>query len=103
MTGGYLLVGKDINGRDYKPKTEPAVRSSYVLPSGTQYGVPVGSDPEKNHPAIHFPFQLETRHWNPRIIDGTLEAQDFDDEFFDKFDLTLMDESMQRISLDEKI
>ena len=101
--GGILIVGKDINGRDYKPKTEPAVRSSYVLPSGTQYGVPVGSDPEKNHPAIHFPFQLETRHWNPRIIDGTLEAQDFDDEFFDKFDLTLMDESMQRISLDEEV
>ncbi len=101
--GGILIVGKDSKGREYKPKTEPAVRSSYILPSGTQYGVPIGSDPEKNHPAIHFPFRLDTRRWNPRIIDGVLEEQDFDDEFFDKFILTLMDESKQGISLDGKV
>lgn len=119
--GGILIVGKDSQGREYKPKTEPAVRSFYVLPSGTRsyvfpsetqscvlfsgtlYSVAVGSNPEKNHPAIHFPFQLETRRWNPRIIYGTLEKQDFDDEFFDKFDLTLMNETRQRISLDGEV
>ena len=101
--GGILIVGKDSQGREYKPKTKHAVRSSYVLPSGTQYSVPVGSDPEKNHPAIHFPFQLDTRRWNPRTIDGALEEQDFDDKFFDNFDLTLMDESMRGISLDGEV
>jgi len=101
--GGILIVGKDSQGREYKPKIEPAVRSSYVLPSGTQYGVAVGSDSEKNHPAIYFPFQLDTRRWNPEIIDGVLEAQNINDEFFDKFDLTLMDESMRSISLDAEV
>lgn len=101
--GGILIVGKDSRGTEYKPKTEPAVRSFYVLPSGSQYSVPVGSDPEKNHLAIYFPFQLDTRRWNPKISNEALEAQDFDDKFFDKFDLTLMDESKQRISLDTEV
>lgn len=101
--GGVLIVGRDSQGREYKPRTEPAVRSSYVLPSGEHYGVAIGSDQEKNHPAIHFPFQTDTRRWNQKILDVTLEEKDFDDEFFDNFDLTLMNEAMQRISLDRAV
>ncbi len=97
--GGILIVGKDSQGREYKPKNEPAVRSSYVLPSGAHYRVAVGSDPEKNHPAIYFPFELNARLGYPEILD----VKAFDDEFFSKFDLTLMDESMQKISLDAEV
>lgn len=66
--GVFLIVGKDSQGREYKPKNEPAVRSSYILPSGVEHGVPVGSDPEKNHPAIYFPFQLNCRLSSSEIV-----------------------------------
>lgn len=91
--GGILIVGKDGNGRVYLPKKYPEVRSSYTLPYGGTFGVPVGSDPEHNHPAIYFPFELR-RHDNPKSTDP-------DDVFLSKFDLSLMDDYMNRITLDE--
>jgi len=91
--GGIIIIGKDSQGREYRPKHESAVRNSYTLPSGMSYSVPIGSNPEKNHSAIYFPFGLRSRIGYPEI----LNVKDFDDEFFDKFDLTLMDDAMQRI------
>lgn len=93
--GGILIVGKDSQGREYKPKNEPQNRGFYVLPSGTCYSVAVGSDPEKNHPAIYFPFELQ-RHGEPKSTDPH-------DEFIKKFGLTLRDEAMQRIILDTEV
>ena len=91
--GGILIIGKDGQGREYEPKGKSAIRGSYTLPSGANYSVPIGSDLGKNYPAIFFSFELVSRLGYPDI----LNVKDFDDEFFDKFDLTLMDDAMQRI------
>lgn len=97
--GGILIVGKDSQGREYKPKNEPTVRSSYVLPSGVQYGVAVGSDPEKNHPAIYFPFELNCRLSSSEIV----AKADANEDFFDALDMKVRDDSGKPISLDESL
>ena len=101
--GGILVVGKDRYGKKYKLESAPAVRSYYTLPSRTEYGVAVGSDPEKKHPAIFFPYTLNRQRWQPKFVDGVLEQQAFDDEFYSKFDFVLMDEAFQIISLDAEV
>ena len=97
--GGILIVGKDSQGREYKPKNEPAVRNSYVLPSGVQYGVAVGSDPEKNHPAMYFPFEL-----NCRLSSSEIAAKaNANEDFFDALDMKVMDDSRKSIPLEESL
>ncbi|MBN2043158.1 MAG: hypothetical protein JW754_05125 [Candidatus Aenigmarchaeota archaeon] len=96
--GGVLIVGKDSQGKEFKPKNKPYVRSYYTLPSGSSYSVPVGSEPKKNHPAIHFPFQLEYNLSTEEILEeNKTEAES--NNFMRKFNLTLMDESFHGIEL----
>jgi len=94
--GGILIIGKDSQGREYKPKSEPTVRSSYVLPSKMHYSVPVGSDPERNHPAIYFAFELNCRLSSSEIV----AKADADEDFFDALDMKVMDDSRKPISLE---
>ncbi len=94
--GGILIVGQDSQGREYNPRNEPQTGGCYVLPSGTIYTVAIGSDPEKNHPAIYFSFQLDRQRWQPNIVGGVLK-ETFDDAFFSKFDLVLMDDARKAI------
>lgn len=97
--GGIFIIGRDSNGREYKPKQGDGKRSLYKLPSDINFSVPIEVNSASNYPAIYFPFQLDSSRWQPKIIDNTLEKQSFDEEFFKKFDLTLMNESMQTIKL----
>ncbi|MFH1508704.1 MAG: hypothetical protein ABIE68_00900 [bacterium] len=88
--GGIMILGKDSQEKEFKPKHEPG--GSYALPSGKQFRVPVG-----NHSVLYFPFEL-----NCSI--GTQEIKKYehiDDEFFRHFDLVLMDEFMERIELND--
>lgn len=84
--GGILIVGKDSQGREYKPKNEPAVRSSYVLRPGKSYRVPIGNDPRENHPALFFPFELRHNLSCQEIVEANKRGLE---EFLSKFDLTL--------------
>ena len=97
--GGILIIGKDNQGREYKPKNEPAARNSYVLPSGVHYGVAVGSDPEKNHPAVYFPFKINCRLSFSEIV----AKADANEVFFDALDMKVMDDSGKPISLEERL
>ncbi len=91
IEGGILIVGKDSQGREYRPRNKPPIIGSYTLPSGSNYSVPVGKTP-----AIFYPFELNAKLRYPEI----LETEQFDDEFFSKFDLQLMGESRERIKLE---
>ncbi len=92
--GGILIVGKDSQGREYKPKHETTTNGSYLLPSGTQYSVAVGNEPE-NHPALYFPFQSNCGLTSSEIV----AKADANEDFFDVLEMRVMDDSQKPISL----
>ena len=97
-SGGILIVGKDSQGIEYKPKGEPR-KCIYSMPQkGATYSIPI--DNEMGHPAIYFGFELKHNLSSQEIIDANKEGYD---KFLSKFDLTLMDESLHKISLDAEI
>ncbi len=96
--GGILIVGKDANGKEYTPKGEPSVGGSYLLPSGTQYNVAAGNELE-NHPALYFPFVVDSKLTSFEIAAHADNDQDFSDEL----DLKVMDGSQKPISPEESL
>lgn len=92
--GGILIIGKDSKGREYRPKNKSPNKGLYELPSGKLYSVP-----EDENLAIFYPFNLNDRIGYPEI----LETKDFNDEFFSKFDLKLMDDSFRIIKLEKDV
>jgi hypothetical protein len=97
--GGILIIGKDSQRREYKPKNNPKVRDSYTLPSGLNYAVPRGRGPEENHPAIFFPFNL-----NCRLSSSEITAKaDANEDFMEDLEMVIMDEYGKPISLDNSI
>lgn len=64
--GSILIVGKDSKGCVYYPRNPDgtknlAVPSSYQTCSKVHFSVPVGSDPEKNYPALQFLYRISER------------------------------------------
>lgn len=94
--GGILIVGKDSQSREYKPKNETTLNGSYLLPSGTQYSVAVGNEQE-NHPALYFPFQLNCGLTSSEIV----AKADADEDFFDALEMRVMDDFQKQISLSD--
>ncbi len=93
--GIILIVGKDSQGKEYRPRT--AQEGSYQYLSGGMVSVPHDLDERKNYPALFFSFQLNSSRWQPKIVDGRLEETKFDDDFYRKFDFKLLDEKAQSI------
>lgn len=97
--GGILIVGKDGQGIEYRPKSVPISRGSYRLPSGAQYSVAVGDNPEKDYPAIFFPFELTCSLSSAEVA----AKADANEDFFDALDMKVMDESREPIVLEESL
>ena len=96
--GGILIVGKDPQGREYKPKHEAIANGSYLLPSGTQYSVALGNN-EENHSALYFPFQLNCGLTSSEIV----AKVDANEDFFDALEIRVMDDSRKPISLSDGV
>ncbi len=95
--GAILLIGKDRQGREYGARKTTG--TSYKYPSGIELRIPRDGDKQKNYPALFFGFRLNSSRWQPKTTGGWLEAPEFNDDFFSKFDLELMDENMQSVSV----
>lgn len=64
--GSILIVGKDSKGEVYYPRNPDGTKNiqvphSYETPSECCFSVPVGSDLEKNYPALQFPYRISKR------------------------------------------
>lgn len=98
--GGILIVGKDAQGREYKPKINPDLkRHSYKTPRGSNYAIPIGSDPAKNHPALSFPFLVNCKLSSAEVV----AKADANESFSDELDMRVMDEYEKQLELENGI
>lgn len=88
--GIFLVIGKDNQGKEYKPRHE-VTGYSYALPSGKYCDVPGG---RKKYPAIYFPFKLSHQLKQPEIFN----AEIFDDKFWSKIKMTFINETVQKVA-----